>query len=262
MDGARFDPFKGCKVIDLSVTLDESLPGTWPGHFPYAHRAWREFGPHSVYKTHLVAIDEHCGTHFDAPPHFIPPPDSGLPWASALGLRGGDEVSLALLRGPAAVVDVRALNAGAAPGRSPWITAGHIAEWESANGPVERGEIVLLLTGWDAYCRPGDKGYCYLAGPVLDGRTPGWPAPDVGALEHLHARGVMTIGTDAPSLGSVQDGAPLHQAGLSKGMAYVEGLCHLQDLPVRGAFFIFLPLKIRGSTGCPGRATAVVPSQA
>jgi kynurenine formamidase len=40
----------------------------------------------------------------------------------------------------------------------------------------------------------------------------------------------------------------------------VEILTNLGDLPVRGAFFVFLPLKISGSSGGPGRAIALVPN--
>jgi kynurenine formamidase len=42
-------------------------------------------------------------------------------------------------------------------------------------------------------------------------------------------------------------------------MRYIEILTNLGDLPVRGAFFIFLPVKIAGSSGGPGRAMALLP---
>ena len=33
----------GASVVDLSVTLSERLPGTWPGHMSYAHKNWNWF---------------------------------------------------------------------------------------------------------------------------------------------------------------------------------------------------------------------------
>lgn len=67
---------------------------------------------------------------------------------------------------------------------------------------------------------------------------------------------MKTVGIDAPSVGSVDDGAAVHQEALSRGMCFIEMLTNLGTLPVRGAFFVFLPLKIEGSSGGPGRAIA------
>src|SRR4028119_290721 len=72
------------RIVDLSLTVSERLPGTWPGHMTFAHHNWNWFaevnGPTgktksaAPYQTNFFVIDEHCGTHFDAPTHFIPPP--------------------------------------------------------------------------------------------------------------------------------------------------------------------------------------------
>jgi kynurenine formamidase len=50
----------------------------------------------------------------------------------------------------------------------------------------------------------------------------------------------------------------VHVAALKEGAVFVEGLTNLQVLPSQGAFFLFLPLKVRGSTGGCGRAVAVL----
>jgi kynurenine formamidase len=50
----------------------------------------------------------------------------------------------------------------------------------------------------------------------------------------------------------------VHQYALSRGVMFVEVLTGLQELPPRGAWFCFLPLKIAGSTGGPGRAIALL----
>jgi hypothetical protein len=90
-----FASLAGARVVDLSLTLSERLPGTWPGHMTYAHHNWNWFaevdGPTgktrsaAPYQTNFVIIDEHCGTHFDAPTHFIPPGQPGFEEA------GGEE---------------------------------------------------------------------------------------------------------------------------------------------------------------------------
>ena len=96
-------------------------------------------------------------------------------------------------------------------------------------------------------------------GSLVTGDAPGWPAPAPEAILYLHERGVKTVGIDAPSLGSAHDPGPVHQEGLSRGVRYVEVLTNLGELPIRGALFAFLPLKIAGSSGGPGRAIALLP---
>jgi kynurenine formamidase len=43
-------------------------------------------------------------------------------------------------------------------------------------------------------------------------------------------------------------------------MLFIELLANLRRLPPRGSLFVFLPLKIAGSTGGPGRAIGLIQS--
>jgi kynurenine formamidase len=45
-------------------------------------------------------------------------------------------------------------------------------------------------------------------------------------------------------------------------MVFIECLTNLDQLPARGSYFVFPPLKIRRSSGCSGRAMARVPPEA
>ena len=61
----------------------------------------------------------------------------------------------------------------------------------------------------------------------------------------MHEKGVKTIGIDSASLGATHNGVPVHQAGLQRGLIYIEGLTHLDQLPAESAqSFFFFPLKI------------------
>ena len=264
------DRITGARVVDLSVVLAEPLPCFWPGHVPYAHKNWSWFAEVELpwggsccslgpYQTNFVVIDEHCGTHLDGPTHFIPPQHSGLPWAGPMGELSGEKLDLSQLIAPAAVVDVRSLADGGEPGYSPGISEARLREWEESNGPFERGEAVLLHTGWSRYYTRGDEGLRYVHEPLVTQSAPGWPALEAQAAIYLFERGVTTVGIDAPSMGAVHDAAPVHQEGLSRGMLFVELLTNLEALPARGGTFVFLPLKIAGSTGGPGRAIALLP---
>ncbi len=105
----------------------------------------------------------------------------------------------------------------------------------------------------------GEDGRAFLHEPVVLQSRPAWPAPEADAAIFLHERGVTTIGIDAPSVGSAEEGNEVHRAGLSREMAFIEGLTNLERLPARGASFVFLPLKIAVASGAPGRAIAILP---
>jgi kynurenine formamidase len=61
-------------------------------------------------------------------------------------------------------------------------------------------------------------------------------------------------------MGSAEEGNEVHRAGLSREMLFVESLANLDQLPARGASFVFLPVKIATASGAPGRAIAILPA--
>jgi kynurenine formamidase len=259
---------RASRIVDLTVTIAEDLPCSWPTHMPFQHKTFSWFAdrPDSVaevfnrtqasYQTRWLLMDEHTGTHFDAPSHFIPPEESGLDNAGAEAACTTDRVPLAQLLGPAAVVDVSDLAGTGEPGTSPRIEVDRLTAWESEHGRFKPDEIVLLRGDWDDRYRPGPDGFPYAADALVTRRGPGWPSPTAEAIEHLLDRGVRCVGTDGVSIGAADDGEPAHTAGLAAGMVFVEALCNLDVLPPRGAFFLFLPIKVRDGTGGPGRAVA------
>lgn len=238
---------RACELVDLTVTIAEDLPCSWPTHMPFQHKA---FHTDASYETRWLLMDEHTGTHFDAPSHFVTE-DGEAGWST-------DRVPLEQLFGPAAVVDVSNLAGTGEPGTSPRIDADRLAAWESEHGRFEENEIVLLRGDWDERYRPGRDGFAYAADALVSHSGPGWPAPTAEAIEHLLARGVRCVGTDGVSIGAADDGEPAHTAGLAAGMVFVEALCNLAQLPPRGVLFLFLPIKVRDGTGGPGRAVAFV----
>jgi kynurenine formamidase len=264
--------FYNYELIDLTLTLSEKLPTTWPVHMPFQRKNWNwystvtsengiekesKFGP---YYTEWFLMDEHAGTHFDAPSHFIPHPESGFANASQAGLITGEKVDLNKLVGYAVVIDVSAMTGTGNPGESPIITKEFLEEWQNEHGPIESGSVVLFYSGWDRFFLPGEKGKAYSYDTYYQ-KTPGWPTPNAEAVDWLFERGVRCLGTDGVSIGAAHEGVSAHVAGLTKEMAYVESLTQLDKLPVRGAYFIFLPIKIEGSSGGPGRAIAWIPKK-
>lgn len=258
--------FDHCQLVDLTLTLDERLPATWPPHVPFLRHIWNWFedvdeGAHVLrshcgpYFTEVLLLDEHIGTHFDAPAHFLQQHAHTGPEPIT-----GDQVDLRVFCGPAAVIDVNAVERrGAEAGISPLITRTDIETWEQDHRPLEGGDVVLLRSGWDRYYTRHNGGRSYAYDVAVLKNAPGWPAPDLGCMRHLLARGVRCIGTDAPTMGAAQDGVPVHVEGLGGGALFIEGLAGLGQLPSLGAQFQFLPLKISRSSGGPGRAIAWLP---
>ena len=66
-------------------------------------------------------------------------------------------------------------------------------------------------------------------------------------------RGVSCAGTDGLAIGPAEGGAPAHLTGPPHGVTLIEALGRLDQVPPRGAWFLFLPLRLADGTGNPGR---------
>jgi kynurenine formamidase len=258
------------RVEDLSLLLAEDFPCHWATHLPFQVKTYNWFTAQSCasqavadrlgpYATRWMAIDEHTGTHVDAPSHFIAPPGSGLPNSGDRGAVSVERLDLQRMMGPAAVIDVPADVDVPTAGTSPLIEPEVVLAWERRHGPLEGGDVVLLHTGWDRHYQRGPAGRHYTHDVVVTKQAPGWPAPSVATVELLLERGVLCVGTDGASIGAAHDAAPVHLLGLGAGMVVIECLANLGSLPPRGAWFCFLPLCVEGGTGAPGRAMALLP---
>lgn len=258
------------RIVDLSLTLDESLPCWWPSHVPYQQKTYSWFSDRedaaaplrnrtgAAYQTRWLLLDEHTGTHCDAPCHFVPPADSGLAHAGELGSVAVDQLALDAMLGPAAVIDVTELAGEGRPGTSPRIEPRHVERHEAAHGRLREGDVVLLRSDWDTRYRRGEDGSAYSRDALVTASGPAWPSPSAATVDLLWERGVRCVGTDGVSIGGADHGEDAHLSGLTRGMVLIEALGALRQLPPRGSFFLFLPLKLAHGTGGPGRAIALI----
>ena len=270
------------RALDLSVTMADDLPVSWPGKGVGNHRQPYMrvlFGDNpntgTPFDTHL--LDSHAGTHLVPPSYALPPegfddasyPPEVRPWLAEYeakyGKRGHSDlttenVSIAQSCGRARVINVSHLltkTRRADWPASPEITADDIARDEAAHGPLKRGDIVLFRSDWsDRHFKPGPDGLAFIDAP-LNGKSEGWPAPGPDAIVALAEKGIRCVGTDAPALGSVDPKQALmtYWAMGGKGMIGVESLTNLGKLP-EGAIFLFAAVKLRDCHGGPGRALA------
>ncbi|MFM2096795.1 MAG: Kynurenine formamidase [Planctomycetota bacterium] len=244
------------EIHDLSLLVSPRYPCVWPvGMQQHLVIPSRTFGPGAFHRD-MVVIDEHTGTQWDAPAHFVPPPDSGLPGAGPNGLITGEKVPAWQFIGEACVIDVREKVDAADKGASFLISPEIVQEWERKHRPLGAGDVVLFRSDYsDKYYKPLAEGGERFVHTVLRSETPGWPAPTPQCMEYLASRGVMTLGLDGASMGPVPDLAvATHQAGGKHGMVWMECGTNLGSLPVTGGAYVLLPAKHKGGSGNEARA--------
>ena len=224
---------QGFEIIDLSHTLEEGIP-SWPTHARFGQVLYESYGLGDVARHYGLTFSEHTGTHMDAPLHFI---------AEGPAHYGIDEVPLHRLAGRAATIEAPELPRGGL------LTAAHVREWEEEYGSIEELDVVLVRYGWDRRWGTGPQGTSFLED---------WPGLGGDAAEYLVGKGVSLVGCDTlavDAFGSEEN--PAHYALLGKEVYIVENLRNLDRLPP-WSFFVAFPLKVRGGSGSPVRAAALV----
>ena len=241
-------PFPAGTLIDLSHDYSDQTV-FWPTADPFKlEKVADGMTPQGYYyAANNFATSEHGGTHIDAPVHF------------AKGHRSVDQIPLDQLIGDAIVVDVTAACATQPDYR---VTTDDFTAWERTNGQIPDGAIVLLRTG---YARFWPDAATYLgtaehgADAVAKLHFPGLH-PDA-AKWLAESRSIKAIGLDTASIDYGQSTLfESHRILYEHDIPAFENLAALDRVPVKGAVVVALPMKIKGGSGAPLRAVAIVPS--
>jgi kynurenine formamidase len=242
------------KVVDLTAPLGPETPVILlpPQLFKNTpavtvHEISHYDGNGPFWAWNWLELGEHTGTHFDAPVHWITGKDH--PNATT------DRIAPKNFVAPACVID-RSKEAAADPDYL--LTVDSIKQWESHHGGIEAGSWVLLRTDW--YKRNGSTETFLNA----DDKGPHSPGPTAEAIEYLLSKDIVgwgseTVGTDAGSAGGMNPPFPAHNLVHKANRYGLASLCHLDQLPAKGAILIAAPLKFVNGTGSPVRALALVP---
>jgi kynurenine formamidase len=232
----------GARLVDLTHAFDANTV-YWPTAKPFRLESVASgIGPGGYwYAANDFCAAEHGGTHLDAPIHF------------GAGRWTADEVPLDRLLGPAVVIDI---SDAAGRDRDALLRRAHVEAFEAEHGRIPEGAVVLVRTGWDRFWPDRAR---YLGGA----ETSALHFPGVGAEAAAWlttARRVRSVGIDTASI----DHGPstdfrAHQVFANANVPVFENLTNLAALPPRGATFIGLPMKIRGGSGGPLRAVALLP---
>jgi len=200
------------------------------------------------YEANRYSASEHGGTHIDAPVHF------------AEGKHAVDQIPLEKLMGNAVVIDV---SKKALSDPDYQVSVEDIKDWEEKNGAIPESAIVLLNTGYGQYWPDRVK---YMgtdkrgAGAVSELHFPGLHP---GAAKWLtEERKINAVGLDTPSIDYGQSTLfESHRILFKENIPAFENVANLDKLPVKGAYVIALPMKIKGGSGAPLRIIALVPEK-
>lgn len=224
-------------VEDLTHELFETFPTYFGGQqlfldqkFAFATDGFNLFE---------LRVNEHTGTHLDAPLHF-----------SADG-QSVAQIPVSNLVVPLCVVDIRAKADADADAQ---VTPDDIAAWIAANGEIPDRACVAMLSGWGAHVLT-DK-----FRNVGSDNAMHFPGFHVEAVQMLmQDTGAVGIAVDTLSLdhGPSPDFAT-HYAWLPTNRWGLEGVANLDRVPAAGATLVVGAPKHAGGTGGPSRVFALV----
>ncbi|MBD9596901.1 cyclase family protein [Ensifer sp. ENS05] len=223
-------------LTDLTHELSEKFP-TFTGEQQFFIDPKFNFAK-DAFNQNEWRINEHTGTHVDAPLHF-----------SADGMSVG-ELPIEDLVAPLAVIDIRTKAADDADAQ---LTPDDIAAWTSKNGDLPPYCVVAMLSGWDTRVRTNS-----FRNIGDDGKTMHFPGFHVEAVHQLLDTSAKAIAVDTLSLdyGKSEDFA-VHSTWLPAGRYGIECLANLASLPAAGATIIVGAPKVKGGSGGPARVLAL-----
>lgn len=225
------------KVIDLTHTFSETFP-TWGGAPGLSREQAFNFKEHG-FNLYNLTLNEHAGTHVDAPLHF-----------SADGA-SIDEVPVGDLVCPLCVMDIAER---AADDPDAVLTPEDVKAWIAANGEIPDGACVAMHSGWgpktngDGFRNADGDGVMHFPGVHVE-----------TAQMLLEETGANSIGVDTLSIdfGPSQDFVT-HYEWLPQGKYAIECLAMLDQVPASGATLVVGAPKFKGGTGGQARIFAMV----
>jgi len=223
-------------VEDMTHTLHEDFP-TYFGQSGFSREQVFNYAEH-FFNLQQLTVNEHTGTHVDAPLHF-----------SADGT-SVDEIPVSSLVAPLCVIDIAARAAEDADTR---VTPEDVQAWISKHGEIPENACVAMHSGWGP--KVNSDGF-----RNFDGTAQHYPGFHVEATQMLlEQTGAQSIAVDTLSLdhGISADFAS-HYAWLPTGRFGIECLANLDKVPAAGATLVIGAPKHKGGTGGPARIFAMI----
>ena len=228
----------GLRIIDLSQEIFEGM-SLFPIHqktFIMTNQTHEENMKNTGSKTlgfyaRNILMSEHCGTHSDAVIEYKP---GGLSM---------EKMPLEYFCGSAICVDLSHIRYPA------YIEPKDLENAVAKAGlQIEKGDIFLMYTGHH------DR---YYGTPEFQKEYTGL---SYEGAKWLAEKGVVNIGVDAPAIDQTPDDLDFsgHLVCGEYNITNTENLCNLDKVVNKRFLYFGLPLKIRGGTGSPIRAVALL----
>ncbi|HKH78135.1 MAG TPA: cyclase family protein [Rubrobacteraceae bacterium] len=226
------------RLVDLSQEIYQGM-NVYPGHLKtvvwdhHLHSETRKnFEGGFSYRSKGLLMSDHGPTHVDALSHLDP--REGAPSI--------DEMDLGLFYGSGVCVDVSHKEP------QTYVSGADLDEAAAGSGlSVAAGDVLLMHTG--TFERYGGTAEYTSQYPGLDEEGSAWIAE----------KGIKAFGVDSPSPDNpISRTYPCHMMCRERGIHHYENLANLDQLVGRRFTFVGFPLRIRGGTGSPVRAVAVL----
>ena len=224
-------------VVDMTHAYDSSFP-TYDGAPGITMEQRFNFADNG-YNLLQLSINEHTGTHIDAPLHFS---EDG---------QSVNEIPVSSLVVPLCVIDIAAKAEDDADAQ---VTPEDLKAWIATNGDVPDNACIAMFSGWAG--KVGDKSFRNLD----DDNKMHFPGFHVEAAQMLiEETGTVALAVDTLSLdhGPSADFAT-HYAWLPTNRYGIENLAGLDQVPATGATLIVGAPTHVGGTGGPCRVFAMI----
>ena len=221
---------------DLTHTLDDRFP-TFSGELQFTREQVANFKEHG-YNLYNLSINEHIGTHMDAPIHF-----------SADG-RTVDKIDVENLIVPLCVIDI-STRAQTDPNAE--LTPDDLKQWIAEHGAIPDNACVAMYSGWeqhigtDMFRNVDDAGAMHFPGIHVEAVTM--------LLESTNAIGIA-VDTLSLDYGQSADFAT-HYAWLPQDRWGLENVANLGSLPASGSTIVVGAPKFKDGTGGQCRLFAI-----
>ena len=208
------------KIFDISVSIHPNLP-VWPGDPQVVLERYHSLSKGDASNDSRLACSVHCGTHVDAPAHFL---ENGATV---------DQLPLDILIGTANVVQFHDID----------MITPDLLETQLLEPQTER--LLLKTKNSDLWTGP-DHGF-----------NPDYVALSTESARWMVNWGIKLVGIDYLSIQMFEDAEPLtHRILLDAGIIILEGL-NLHGVEAGKYQLICLPLKLAGSDGAPSRVILI-----
>lgn len=220
------------KVADMTHELNENFPTYFgkPGISFEQKFSFKENGFNLLEMT----VNEHTGTHIDAPLHF-----------SADG-RSVSEIPVEDLVIPLAVIDIKAKAQDNADAQ---LTPEDIKAWIAKHGPLPERCCVAMNSGWSRYVASNKFRNADSEGKM---HFPGFHVEATKMLIEETSAISMAVDTLSLDHGSSTDFAT-HYAWLPTNRWGIENLANLDAVPAKGGTLVVGAPKHSNGTGGPSR---------